>query len=383
MGCMSSVQAEQTQPNNIALSPPQNQHNGHIPMMTQPDPEPIQLLPDPSPSAELIQSQTIPFAASVMNTEQWSTTDLVAFLCSMNNGKLCHPQYDAFKASLYSMGINGQTMITLSDPNMLRDIGLTDAEDIDLIQQTILSLCSQQQDSPALEHVNSNDDFFPSDWTFPVENDEILKNRYYVGQRLIITQKGIGNHATTPRAIAGRVVYVENNWIVVQCHNDDAHSDEQIAENQYERLHAVRDQDKIHRVQYQDEAANCTKTTAAVDDEGLFKLKSRMTGQSIFDDDNAYCTGMSYAMSSGELCLNVIPQCYVDPITYEIMNDPVTSIKSGRTYDRSVIEQHLEEYGSDPFTQRPLHKEDLRPNAHLRRAIQRYIQNNPDVVTVQ
>ena len=65
------------------------------------------------------------------------------------------------------------------------------------------------------------------------------------------------------------------------------------------------------------------------------------------------------------------------------MNDPVTSRTSGRTYDRQMIMEHLNEYGTDPFNQQPMKDSDLEENKDLKRAIRRWLEHNPQSVTAQ
>eukprot|EP00483_Globobulimina_turgida_P010914 UN10935 len=100
-----------------------------------------------------------------------------------------------------------------------------------------------------------------------------------------------------------------------------------------------------------------------------------------FDKDKEYC-GMSCYSTSNSVSGAVVPNCYIDPIMYEIMNDPVTSKTSGRTYDRAMIVKHVDDYGTDPFNQQAMGRNDLYPNKILKRAIDRWLKNNPNVTPI-
>merc|ERR1712130_681725 len=54
------------------------------------------------------------------------------------------------------------------------------------------------------------DEFFPTEWKFPFEESEKLKNSHYIGQRLYIRS----NEDLQQRASI--CIYVENNWIVIK-----------------------------------------------------------------------------------------------------------------------------------------------------------------------
>ena len=57
------------------------------------------------------------------------------------------------------------------------------------------------------------------------------------------------------------------------------------------------------------------------------------------------------------------------------MLDPVTT-KSGRTYERTVILEHLRRSETDPLTREPLRREDLRPNLALKEASAKFLEEN-------
>eukprot|EP00486_Rosalina_sp_Unknown_P002121 CAMPEP_0201568730 /NCGR_PEP_ID=MMETSP0190_2-20130828/9954_1 /ASSEMBLY_ACC=CAM_ASM_000263 /TAXON_ID=37353 /ORGANISM="Rosalina sp." /LENGTH=48 /DNA_ID= /DNA_START= /DNA_END= /DNA_ORIENTATION= len=48
-----------------------------------------------------------------------------------------------------------------------------------------------------------------------------------------------------------------------------------------------------------------------------------------------------------------------------------------------MIMQHLNEYGTDPFNQQPMKQNDLEDNKDLKRAINRWLEHNPQSMTMQ
>ena len=57
------------------------------------------------------------------------------------------------------------------------------------------------------------------------------------------------------------------------------------------------------------------------------------------------------------------------------MHDPVTT-KTGISYDRSTMIEHLKRSEKDPLTGEPLSYEDLRPNRALKEACERFLEEN-------
>ena len=54
-----------------------------------------------------------------------------------------------------------------------------------------------------------------------------------------------------------------------------------------------------------------------------------------------------------------------DPLTAEIMTDPVRLPSTGISIDRKVISRHLLSDATDPFNRSPLTLEDLQPGFYL------------------
>lgn len=66
------------------------------------------------------------------------------------------------------------------------------------------------------------------------------------------------------------------------------------------------------------------------------------------------------------------PEEFVDPITAELMNDPVILPSSKVVVDRTTIETQLINDPVDPYNRSPLKKEDLIPNEELKKKIEEY-----------
>ncbi|KAH7314248.1 U-box domain-containing protein [Rhexocercosporidium sp. MPI-PUGE-AT-0058] len=70
-----------------------------------------------------------------------------------------------------------------------------------------------------------------------------------------------------------------------------------------------------------------------------------------------------------------VPDWCVDDITFSVMLDPVVT-KTGQSYDRSSIMEHLRRSPTDPLTREPLQVSDLRPNLALRVACEEFLAEN-------
>ncbi|ESZ90898.1 E3 ubiquitin-protein ligase CHIP [Sclerotinia borealis F-4128] len=70
-----------------------------------------------------------------------------------------------------------------------------------------------------------------------------------------------------------------------------------------------------------------------------------------------------------------MPDWAIDGISFNVMIDPVMT-KTGQSYERSSILQHLERSNTDPLTREVLRKTDLRPNLGLRCAIEEFLEEN-------
>ncbi|KAH6673657.1 U-box domain-containing protein [Halenospora varia] len=70
-----------------------------------------------------------------------------------------------------------------------------------------------------------------------------------------------------------------------------------------------------------------------------------------------------------------VPDWCIDTITFRVMIDPVIT-KTGQSYDRSSIMEHLKRSPTDPLTREPLRAAELRPNIALRQACEEFLQEN-------
>ncbi|KAF3919411.1 hypothetical protein ABW21_db0207793 [Orbilia brochopaga] len=70
-----------------------------------------------------------------------------------------------------------------------------------------------------------------------------------------------------------------------------------------------------------------------------------------------------------------VPDYLIDSISFSIMTDPVVT-KSGQSYDRSTIMDHLRRSHTDPLTREPLRIEELRPNLALKQVCAEFLEEN-------
>ncbi|KAK5988115.1 E3 ubiquitin-protein ligase CHIP [Cladobotryum mycophilum] len=70
-----------------------------------------------------------------------------------------------------------------------------------------------------------------------------------------------------------------------------------------------------------------------------------------------------------------VPEWAIDDITFGFMVDPVIT-KTGKSYERAAIMEHLRRHPSDPLTREPLQASDLRPNLGLRQACEDFLEEN-------
>ncbi|KAG0272170.1 STIP1 y and U box-containing protein 1 [Linnemannia exigua] len=72
-----------------------------------------------------------------------------------------------------------------------------------------------------------------------------------------------------------------------------------------------------------------------------------------------------------------VPDFLLDKITFELMHDPVLSIKSGISYERSTLLEHFS-YGRmfDPVAQVPMTERDVLPNRALKEACEDFLAKN-------
>lgn len=82
-----------------------------------------------------------------------------------------------------------------------------------------------------------------------------------------------------------------------------------------------------------------------------------------------------YEDSSADNELQEVPDYLIDNISFAIMHDPVVT-KTGNSYDRSTLMEHLKRSSTDPLTREPLRMTDLRPNLALKQACEEFLAEN-------
>eukprot|EP00057_Strongylocentrotus_purpuratus_P016500 XP_011670974.1 PREDICTED: ubiquitin conjugation factor E4 A-like [Strongylocentrotus purpuratus] len=68
------------------------------------------------------------------------------------------------------------------------------------------------------------------------------------------------------------------------------------------------------------------------------------------------------------------PDEFIDPLTFNIMEDPVSLPTSDMNIDRSTIARHLLSDQIDPFNRKPLTMEEVRSNPDLKLQIETWKQ---------
>ncbi|ETS82936.1 hypothetical protein PFICI_04812 [Pestalotiopsis fici W106-1] len=71
----------------------------------------------------------------------------------------------------------------------------------------------------------------------------------------------------------------------------------------------------------------------------------------------------------------VVPDWMIDEISFNIFVDPVVT-KTGKSYERSSILEHLRRSPTDPLTRETLQPWDLRPNLALKQACEEFLVEN-------
>lgn len=92
------------------------------------------------------------------------------------------------------------------------------------------------------------------------------------------------------------------------------------------------------------------------------------------------CLQQNYVSSAYEVVLTSdtaqeVPDYLIDAISFTVMHDPVIT-KTGNSYDRATVMEHLKRSHTDPLTREPLRLEDLRPNLALKQACDDFLAAN-------
>ncbi|ETI27309.1 hypothetical protein G647_09499 [Cladophialophora carrionii CBS 160.54] len=71
----------------------------------------------------------------------------------------------------------------------------------------------------------------------------------------------------------------------------------------------------------------------------------------------------------------VVPDWLIDPITFEVMHDPIVT-PTGVSYERASLLKHIKANGCDPLTRQPLRADQLIPNVALKNACSEFLDKN-------
>ncbi len=70
-----------------------------------------------------------------------------------------------------------------------------------------------------------------------------------------------------------------------------------------------------------------------------------------------------------------MPDGLIDPITFEVMHDPVIT-PTGVSFERVSLLKHIRANGGDPLTRLPLKPDQLIPNVALKNACAEFREKN-------
>ncbi|KAI9729761.1 MAG: hypothetical protein M1834_006712 [Cirrosporium novae-zelandiae] len=82
-----------------------------------------------------------------------------------------------------------------------------------------------------------------------------------------------------------------------------------------------------------------------------------------------------FAIASPDLEKREVPDWMIDDISFQVMLDPVIT-KTGHSYERATLLEHLRRSHTDPLTREPLTEAELRPNLALRSACEEFLEKN-------
>ncbi|KAK4228558.1 STIP1 y and U box-containing protein 1 [Podospora fimiseda] len=85
--------------------------------------------------------------------------------------------------------------------------------------------------------------------------------------------------------------------------------------------------------------------------------------------------GVFESATANESKRRKVPDWAIDDISFCVMVDPVIT-KTGKSYERASIEEHLRRQPTDPLTREPLYVSELRPNLGLKQACQEFLEEN-------
>lgn len=110
-------------------------------------------------------------------------------------------------------------------------------------------------------------------------------------------------------------------------------------------------------------------TSAAMDDAEAADIRKEW-------DAKIEALKATFQLAAGEEARRrKVPDWAIDDITFGIMVDPVIT-KTGKSYERSSLMEHLKRSKTDPVTRETLYPSDLRPNLDLREACAEFLEEN-------
>ncbi len=76
--------------------------------------------------------------------------------------------------------------------------------------------------------------------------------------------------------------------------------------------------------------------------------------------------------SEKEVDINSVEKLLECPLTLEVMKDPYTLVETGRTFEKSAIDEWLKNHNTDPISNQVLHNKTLIPNRSLKDLCDKY-----------
>lgn len=142
----------------------------------------------------------------------------------------------------------------------------------------------------------------------------------------------------------------------------------------------MKDVDDIKHQQHQQQQQQQQQVMLSpeeIADETAYLQKKHKQDVEILESIFKQVTSSSSNSSSKELPENVMPKKQVpeylqDPISFNLFVDPVIT-KSGQTYERSWILEHLRTHKTEPFSRQLLTEKDLVPNLAIKEAAEEFI----------
>jgi len=113
------------------------------------------------------------------------------------------------------------------------------------------------------------------------------------------------------------------------------------------------------------------KIVAMLKDQMIMPLKDIERFSRFVDEASAYYDQQQKMQED----VGEIPEEFLDPITFELMEDPVILPTSNNTMDRSAITRHLLSDPIDPFNRAPLTIDMLQPNTELKAKIKKWMED--------